>query len=68
MIIKLKNKTDFNHAVTYLRTQSYCFDKYDSSNMIRFPQDLRGHHALEDLNISGVQAESVSYDLLPALA
>lgn len=69
MIIKLKNARDFNHAVTYLQNQTYCFDRYNSQLFLRFPQVCQGNHALQELTeTQGLTVELVSIDLLPALA
>ena len=69
MTIKLKNKKDFDHAVTYLQNQSYGFDRYNTQLLIRFPQDYRGKLAVEELTEThGIEVEETTFDLLPALA
>ena len=67
MTLKLKNKTDFNHAATYLTNQTYCFDRYDTQLMIRFSQVSQAQDAINELAALDIKVEA-TVDLLPAFA
>jgi hypothetical protein len=49
MIIKLKNKQDFDHTVTYLQNQNYNFDRFNSQLFLKFSQESRCAQAVEEL-------------------
>ena len=67
MLIKFKTKEDFNHAVTYLINQTYCFDRYDTQLMIRFSQVSQAKAAIKELNNFDIYVDSIQ-DLLETLS
>ena len=68
MIIKFKNKQDFNTAVTYLINQTFCFDQHDSSNALRFFIESAADRAMSELKTVHHIAAVFEEDLLPAIA
>lgn len=57
MFITLNNKKEFDHAATYLTTQTFCFDRYDSQLSFRFFNEAVRLRALTELQMSeGIMA------------
>lgn len=67
MTINFSNTKDFSTAVTYLINQTFCFDQYDSINMVRFFfLDECKRAAFELENVHKIKV-TIGRDLLPKI-